>query len=239
MSGHNGQLRALVERIERLEEEIAELNGDKSEVYKEAKSHGFDAKIIRKVVAARRKDPSERQEEDALFDMYMAAIEAPESLVRARVENIEEIPPHDPGTGEITDHQSHGLTSLGTEPAERSGDESSAAITTRPPLQAADDGQPSVPSSDADGAKMESDANRDPGRADAMSGHRSVKSEQPVDNSDPQEPPPLATAVAGEAVTSSHASPAIIPPPSYDDLEIPDFLRRTDGGYPKHGEVAS
>lgn len=80
--GHNGQLRALVERIERLEEEIAELNSDKSEIYKEAKSNGFDAKIIRKVVAARREDPAARQEEDALFDMYMAALE-PDGFVRA------------------------------------------------------------------------------------------------------------------------------------------------------------
>ena len=83
MSGHNGQLRALVERIERLEAEIAELNSDKSDIYKEAKSNGFDAKIIRKVVAARRKDPSDRQEEEALFDAYMAALE-PDGFVRAR-----------------------------------------------------------------------------------------------------------------------------------------------------------
>lgn len=109
VTGHNGQLRALVERIERVEEEIAELNADKSDIYKEAKSNGFDAKIIRKVVAARRKDPSERREEDALFDMYMAAIEGETGLVRARVENIEEIPPGDAEAGResVETHNSH------------------------------------------------------------------------------------------------------------------------------------
>lgn len=94
--GHNsgaGQLRAFVERIERLEEEIKSMNADKSEIYKEAKATGFNVKVLRKVVSARRQDYSERQEIDSLFDMYMAALgEAPESLVRARVEIIEEIP---------------------------------------------------------------------------------------------------------------------------------------------------
>src|SRR3954465_3069858 len=69
-----GQLRAFVERIERLDEEIKELNADKSELYQEAKSSGFDAKVLRKVVAARRMDTAERQEADAIFDLYMTAL---------------------------------------------------------------------------------------------------------------------------------------------------------------------
>ncbi len=89
----SGQLRAFVERIERLEEEIKAINDDKSEVYKEAKATGFNVKVLRKVIAARRQDYAERQEIDTLFDMYMTALgEAPESPVRARVENIEEFP---------------------------------------------------------------------------------------------------------------------------------------------------
>jgi uncharacterized protein (UPF0335 family) len=83
--GHNSQsgepiaadlLKSLVERVERLEAEIAEMNSDKSEVYKEGKSNGFDVKILRKVIALRRKDPAERYEEDALLDTYLSALGA-------------------------------------------------------------------------------------------------------------------------------------------------------------------
>ena len=79
-----GQLRALVERIERLEGEIADLNSDKSEIYKEAKFAGFDVKILRKCVALRRKDPDARSEEETLIDLYMREIEAPHVHVHAR-----------------------------------------------------------------------------------------------------------------------------------------------------------
>jgi len=86
MSDHidGGRLRAFIERIERLEEEIRRLNDDKSEVYKEAKGTGYDAKIIRKVVAARRKDAGELAEEETLFDLYMQAVESVPSRVHAR-----------------------------------------------------------------------------------------------------------------------------------------------------------
>ena len=69
-----GQLKSLVERIERLEEEKRALAGDLKEVYAEAKGHGFDTKILRKVVALRRKDAVEREEEDTLVDLYMSAL---------------------------------------------------------------------------------------------------------------------------------------------------------------------
>jgi uncharacterized protein (UPF0335 family) len=68
------QLRSFVDRIERIEEEIKGLNGDKSDIYKEAKMNGFDVKVLRKVVALRRKDYAERQEEDAILEMYMQAL---------------------------------------------------------------------------------------------------------------------------------------------------------------------
>lgn len=74
MSVASGQLRAFVERIERIEEEIKERNADKSDIYKEAKANGYDPKILRRVVAARRQDPMERDEQDHLFDTYMAAL---------------------------------------------------------------------------------------------------------------------------------------------------------------------
>ena len=69
-----GQLKSLVERIERLEEEKRALAGDLKEVYAEAKGHGFDTKILRKVVALRRKDAVEREEEDTLVGLYMSAL---------------------------------------------------------------------------------------------------------------------------------------------------------------------
>jgi uncharacterized protein (UPF0335 family) len=69
-----GQLKSLVERIERLEEEKRALSGDLKEVYAEAKGHGFDTKILRKVVALRRKDAVEREEEETLVTLYMSAL---------------------------------------------------------------------------------------------------------------------------------------------------------------------
>ncbi len=69
-----GQLKSVLERIERLEEDKAAVLADLKEVYAEAKGNGFDVKIIRKVVALRRKDRAKRQEEEALIDLYMSAI---------------------------------------------------------------------------------------------------------------------------------------------------------------------
>ncbi len=69
-----GQLRSLIERIERLEEEKKTIAADIKEVYGEAKSNGFDTKIIRKVISLRKKDVSERAEEEALIETYLAAL---------------------------------------------------------------------------------------------------------------------------------------------------------------------
>jgi len=68
------QLRAIVERIERLEEEKAALAGDIREVYAEAKSHGFDTRALRRIVRLRKQDAAERQEQEALLDVYMNAL---------------------------------------------------------------------------------------------------------------------------------------------------------------------
>jgi uncharacterized protein (UPF0335 family) len=68
------QLRSFIERIERIEEEIKGLNGDKSDIYKEAETNGFDVKVMRKLIAIRRKDYAERQEEDAILETYMQAL---------------------------------------------------------------------------------------------------------------------------------------------------------------------
>lgn len=70
-SGTNGQLKALVERIEREEEAKAEIAQGIKEIYLEAKSGGYEVKIIRKIVAIRKKDPDARQNEESLMDAYM------------------------------------------------------------------------------------------------------------------------------------------------------------------------
>lgn len=69
-----GQLKAVIERIERLEEEKKEVAEQIKEVYAEAKANGFDAKILRKVVSLRKKPTEERQEEEALLDLYLSAL---------------------------------------------------------------------------------------------------------------------------------------------------------------------
>ena len=69
-----GQLRSFIERIERLEEEKKAIAADIKEVYAEAKGTGFDVKIMRKVVSLRKKDAAERQEEEAILDLYLSAL---------------------------------------------------------------------------------------------------------------------------------------------------------------------
>jgi uncharacterized protein (UPF0335 family) len=68
------RLRSFIERIERLEEEKAALSGDIREVYAEAKGVGFDAKIMRQIVKLRKLDNAERQEQEALLDLYKQAV---------------------------------------------------------------------------------------------------------------------------------------------------------------------
>ena len=68
------QLRSLIERIERLEEERTALSADIREVYSEAKGNGFDTKILRQVVRLRKLDRADRQEQEAILDLYMSAL---------------------------------------------------------------------------------------------------------------------------------------------------------------------
>jgi len=67
-------LKSFVQRIERLEEEKANIGTDLKEVYAEAKSMGFDTKILRKVVSLRKMDSNDRAEMEALLDLYLGAI---------------------------------------------------------------------------------------------------------------------------------------------------------------------
>jgi uncharacterized protein (UPF0335 family) len=67
-------LKAFIERIERLEEERTALTADIREVYSEAKGQGFDTKIMRQVVRLRKMETADRQEQDALLDLYLSAL---------------------------------------------------------------------------------------------------------------------------------------------------------------------
>lgn len=67
-------LRSFIERVERLESEKKALTEDIREVYAEAKGQGFDTKIMRKVVALRKLDTADRQEQEAVLDLYLTAL---------------------------------------------------------------------------------------------------------------------------------------------------------------------
>lgn len=68
------QLRSIIERIERLEEEKATIAEDIKEIYAEAKANGYDTKVLRQVVRLRGQDKAERQEQEALLDLYLHAL---------------------------------------------------------------------------------------------------------------------------------------------------------------------
>lgn len=68
------QLKAFVERIERLEEEKKAISDDIRDVYAEAKGNGFDVKALRQIVKLRKMEPTEREEQDAILETYMHAL---------------------------------------------------------------------------------------------------------------------------------------------------------------------
>ncbi len=70
----HAQLRAFVQRIERVEEEIKALNDDKRDLYAEAKGNGYDLPALKAVIARRRKDPNELKEREAIIEVYLAAL---------------------------------------------------------------------------------------------------------------------------------------------------------------------
>jgi uncharacterized protein (UPF0335 family) len=68
------QLLSVIERIEHLEEEKKGISDDIKEVYAEAKANGYDTKVLRKVVSIRKQDATEREEQDAILDLYLTAL---------------------------------------------------------------------------------------------------------------------------------------------------------------------
>ena len=71
---NTAHLRSFVERIMKLREEVAALNDDIADVYKEAHGTGFDKKAIRQIVAIKSKDPQKRREEEEILDLYLSAL---------------------------------------------------------------------------------------------------------------------------------------------------------------------
>jgi uncharacterized protein (UPF0335 family) len=68
------QLKAIIERIERLEEEKKTISDDIRDVYAEAKGNGFDVKALRTIVRLRKQDANEREEEETILETYMQAL---------------------------------------------------------------------------------------------------------------------------------------------------------------------
>lgn len=68
------RLRSLVERIERLEEERKALGGDIRDIYAEAKSAGFDVKVLRQLIRIRKQEPADIEEQETLLDVYRRAL---------------------------------------------------------------------------------------------------------------------------------------------------------------------
>lgn len=69
-----GRLRTIVDRIERLESDEADIRADKKEVYAEARGDGYDVVILRRVIARRKKDKAKLQEQDAIMDLYLSCL---------------------------------------------------------------------------------------------------------------------------------------------------------------------
>jgi uncharacterized protein (UPF0335 family) len=72
--GHNGQLKSIVERIERLNEDKKTISDDIGDVFKEAKGNGLDVKALRKVIALRKLSADDRANQDAILETYMTAL---------------------------------------------------------------------------------------------------------------------------------------------------------------------
>jgi uncharacterized protein (UPF0335 family) len=68
------RLRSLVDRIERLEEERKALSADIKDIYGEAKSAGFDVKVLRQLIRLRKQEPAEIEEQETLLDVYRHAL---------------------------------------------------------------------------------------------------------------------------------------------------------------------
>lgn len=83
MTGHNSaeaggiavdRLRSIIERVERLEEERKALSGDIKDIFSEAKSAGFDVKVLKQIIRLRKQEPVDVEEQETLLDIYRRAL---------------------------------------------------------------------------------------------------------------------------------------------------------------------
>jgi uncharacterized protein (UPF0335 family) len=71
------RIRSIIERVERLEEEIKDLMEAKKEIFAEAKGEGLDVKVLKEILKIRKQDKDERDEQETLLDVYLRAMDAP------------------------------------------------------------------------------------------------------------------------------------------------------------------
>jgi uncharacterized protein (UPF0335 family) len=97
--GTAGILRSFIHRVESMDEEIKAAKDDRKEIFAEAKMSGFDPAIMREVVKLRKMDPQKKEERDALVEIYMRAMNAPDDLAAAIREVVK-----DGGSIEVSAH---------------------------------------------------------------------------------------------------------------------------------------
>jgi len=85
----SAQLKSIIERVERIEEERRELGADVREIYAEAKGNGYEPKIIRKIIQLRKMNSSDRAEQEALMETYCNAIGMQYSLDLSAIDKTE------------------------------------------------------------------------------------------------------------------------------------------------------
>jgi len=68
------QLKSIIDRVETLQDEESSIRDDKKEIFVEAKANGFDTKALKAIIALRKKTSEQRQEEEAMLDLYMHAL---------------------------------------------------------------------------------------------------------------------------------------------------------------------
>lgn len=208
----NGQLKSLVERIERLNDEKAAIQADIAEVYAECKAFGFDRKIVRLCVQRRAQDPAQRQEEEALLDLYLSALgmtsqETAGPTPRLARPEPSQAPvgaadtPSDPSCKPAAPGTRSALMTAG-----EAGEAATPSATENPSGEAAT--QPETPVAGPDGA------GEDDFPVSASPAHHHETSA-----GEPQGGAESAAQGAGE-----DAAPA--PAPAADGLEIPAFLDR-------------
>ena len=69
------RIRSLIERFERIDEEIKTLSEDKKDIFIEAKGEGFDVKVLKEIIRLRKQDKDERDEQQSLLDLYLRAMQ--------------------------------------------------------------------------------------------------------------------------------------------------------------------